>query len=422
MAKSRKRRLEEKSSSTNMLFPPLKNDYSTDKEESLEIDYSRFKSDSSSQEESEITGLKYKTTKTLDTFKSFFLFHRSEVQENIEGDEELDDNTEMQVILGESHAPAEYFAMQVLIRLGIVAAKCRITTDKDGIPMIASRAFEPYLPMAGVRAEVAISPEAQPHLHRIRCKYKFDIEKQLLRDLEEKKDYKVSGNTFGTDVAALLLGDFDLQPDCENLGLIRYGNRFYCAAIDKEKAVFAGYDYKTLDKIVNSGNVPVAKDALYKFRLLDQELAVVNQIDSALVVTDSQCDFDRIFRNKRVLRTPLLAKVSEIYCTNLKTSAQSLLDHYKTKLGENYLTEFAVREKYRATIADQICRGLSLPSEAMKVVIEDLRAPYYQEFFVNKKYITEADCKNEKLLDMLAQDFKAEFTLEPDKLSKKFGK
>jgi hypothetical protein len=245
-------------------------------------------------------------------------------------------------------------------------------------------------------------------------RYQLDIKKQVLVDLEEKRSYKISGNTFASDIAATLVADEDFQPDYTNFGLFRCGNRYYCAAIDKEAASFQGESYDVLQ--AKAAKERISSDGLYVARTQDQALAIVQRIADALIVTSGQCDFDRIFLNPRVLATGMLAEKSAQYCENLKVSAHSLLDHYEQCYGKNYLAEFAEREKLRQELANSIIQELQLPQEMDRLIIEDLRGVYYQEHFTTAGCISASDLKNDALRKALTEDLRWECGMTHRKL------
>lgn len=292
------------------------------------------------------------------------------------------------------HRFNEYFAIEVLLRLGIRTPKARII----GNQYVATKGIEGYIPMIGVRHDLTIA-YSKDKLTSIRQQYKIDTEKQIIID-SQKREYKISGNAFAANIAAILIQDADFQCDGCNFGLTRVGNRFYAAAIDKDKVSFNGRDYR-------EGYT----DKLFQSQTHEQSFYIIYQVFQALSKNaDGICDFDKIFLNTRVMATPKLAEISKEACDNLKLTAQSLLNHYHKKYGEKFLVEFADREQIRIKIAAQLIKAMNLDASWEALIVEDLRGPYYQNLFhdKNKRMISEHDLVNKKLINKINDDIQKE--------------
>lgn len=308
-----------------------------------------------------------------------------------------------------THNPIEYFALEVLSRIKINTPKGRIVQYIDKYSDLkfgmSVQEIADYIPMAIVRHDL---PSLGITIPPLRLKYKLDIKKQLIIDLEDSSTYRISGNTFAADIAALLIDDLDFQPDSNNFGLTKIGNRFYSYAIDKELARFNGDDYSTLLETHT-----VYKNDLFSSRKQDQELAVLYEIAQSLESLDGQCDFERIFYNSSVEATSAFSKnLCGEWCKNLMSTATSMLKHYQKKYGKDYLAEFCAREKIRTSIADSVIKKLEAPKDIKEIIIEDLRGPYYIDCFISKSGITESDLTNKKLFDAIISDIGKEFNIK----------
>lgn len=331
----------------------------------------------------------------------------------------LDKQPQSSIYFIAPHNPCEYFATEIMLRIGFVSPKCRIlTSNGKANTLISSQEIEGYIPMRAIRqySRKGKSFEGRfidKKLIPLRERYRLDIEKQIIHDYVESKEYRLSGNLFGGDIAALLINDRDFQSDEYNFGVVKLGSRFYAAAIDKEAATFNGDNYQEF-----AGDLTeITDDILFKSRTEEQMFEVLYQIEEALV-TDANgvCDFDRIFLNPRIQSTPqLLALSPATLCDNLKRSALSILSHYKKNYGEYSLKDYAAREILRNEIARVVMEKVecdaSQYSSIINTIVEDLRGPYYCDLFSDpvNKYIREDDVANIRLLDAVLADVAEEY-------------
>ena len=283
-----------------------------------------------------------------------------------------------------NHNRHEYFVLEYFQRFGIVTPKARFidAEHKGERGPIATKSIAGYIPMVAVRHDIPLEGDAlnDKNLVALRERYKIDIESQLITDLKENKQYKISGNLFGTDVATTLVNDKDLGPDSYNLGLVRRGDRFYAAAIDKDVDCFAGLPYRTLEAHVST----VLEDELFQSKTREQTIAIVYEIYQAYL----KGDFDKITTNERVKATKMIAGECEVLCENIKASALSLLAHFRKEYGRNFIQEYEEHEASRNAIADKVIEQLepylseSINQHDLRCdIIEDLRGPYYQKLF-----------------------------------------
>lgn len=294
-------------------------------------------------------------------------------------------------------------------------------------PLIASKSIDGFIPIDLVRRfgrrGDRLGPRNFDYLRDnesskyLKDRYELDIEKQIVYDHVEKKNYRISGNLFGSDIAALLICDYDFQSDGQNFGIVKVGARFYAAAIDKEAAKFEGKSYQELAKILSDRFI---NDFLYKSRMDDQVIAVVYQIAQALTQDiRGQCDFDRIFSNPRVNATHQLFMSPDERCANVKKTAASIVEHYQHIYGETFLEKYSDRDTLRKQIAYQVmanidCSDCTHNYEAIKhIIVEDLRGPYYRHLFSDqsKQLISNSDIDNSELLKVILTDVVEEYGL-----------
>lgn len=200
-------------------------------------------------------------------------------------------------------------------------------------------------------------------------------------------------------------------------GLVRRGNRYYCAAIDKANASFTGGNYKEPVEILE----PITDDALYTSAAIDQNFAFIQQIQAAAKPgADSLSDFDRIFFNPRVLKTLILANVCKEYCEKFRTSVAHALKYLlEGDFNPEFQKDYAVREKYRAQFAGIILEKLEPlpqhinPADIKKLIIEDLRGTCYENLFKEYGLLSPKDFENEELINAVIHDFPQEFEIMP---------
>lgn len=314
------------------------------------------------------------------------------------------------------HSLLEYFACEVLLAISINTPKIRIIAQPQGDQnyLMASQAIENYIPIRVFRTDVGNSLPTE--LQILRDTYELDIENQIIINKIDGTIYKISGNLFTLDLAALFLSDTDLQPKENNIGLIKEGSRFYVVTIDKDCTAFKGSNYYQLHGRLDDD---ILEDKLFKAQTSEQSLFLINAIAECLTLdTDGKCNFDKIFENPRVSNTPYLNESSTTYCNNIKKSATSIINHYKKTLGDNILFQFVEREKIRVLLADNVIQQLELkgmPFDAAKiknVLIEDLRAPYYAASF-HEPLISMSDVnENPQLMQRLIDDLTNELNLK----------
>jgi hypothetical protein len=328
------------------------------------------------------------------------------------------------------HSYAEYFALEILNILGLYAPKGRFVqvapSEVESKPVIAVNALNDYLPIISVRQDIFLLSNFSSsqsgaclnlnELFNNRVQYRLNLKRQVVVEVKSGKEFKISGPLFSADILAALVCDEDFQPDGNNFGLVRRGKRFFASAIDKDRARFEGRSYAELLAIMNH----VLKDELFSFKTFEQELAVVTSVHDALKIErDGLCVFDRIFRNPRVMATPVLAQLGHQYVELFKQSAASLLTHYTERHGDNFLAGYRQRESIRERIALKVVRQLpgdyTMAESEMRMrhIVEDLRAPYYQEYYLDQdsKVLVEADLNNPILANKIVQDICAEFDL-----------
>lgn len=314
------------------------------------------------------------------------------------------------------HNFLEYFACEVLLALGINTPKIRIIDLQQGEQnyLMASQAIENYIPIHVLRPDVDNSLPSE--LQILRDTYELNIENQLIINKFDGTIYKISGNLFTLDLAALFLSDTDLQPKGNNIGLIKKGNRFYAITIDKDLTNFNGSNYYQLHGRLDDN---ILEDKLFKTQTSEQALFLIYAISVCLTLdTDGKCIFDKIFENSRVSNTRYLNEITATSCKNIKKSANSIINHYKNTLGETVLSQFAEREKVRSHLADNIIHQLELngmlfdAAKVKNVLMEDLRAPYYTSFF-HEPLISQSDVnENPPLIQRLFDDLTNELNFE----------
>ena len=288
------------------------------------------------------------------------------------------------------HGPEAYFAYEIMLRLKIRTPKARVVERKH--QTLATRSIDGYITM--------------DELRKGKVKLALDIDRQIIKDTNSGEEYKISGNLFAADIFAVLLNDKDFQPQTGNLGVKRVGNRFYAVAIDKEQASFTGKNYEKLMDEPDLSNV--IHDTLFQSRTEEQKLFIIDELSKALATDESkECDIDRIFLNPRVLATPQLSKtnINVTWCDHFKKSAHSLIEYYKKIYGDNFLEKFSEEETKREQIANAVIDALVLDDpqnqlELKRIIMEDLRAPYYKEI------------KADQLVTTIVDDISHEFSLK----------
>lgn len=305
------------------------------------------------------------------------------------------------------HQFNEYYACEIFTALGLVVPKIRTVTGKQ--TKIASKSLDGFIPMSQIRSDV-------PRNYKILRQYELDFKNQTLSQVYDKsKQYRISGNLFATHIASLLVADADLQPKNNNLGVIKLGNRFFGASIDKDKSSFLGWNYQQLYKYVEE---ELMEDELFQACTLDQELVIIHKIQQSLAVGDKKsCTFDKIFLSERVKATDYLSEKCEEKLINFKKSAMSMLAHYQKKHGETYLELFLAREKIREKIVDAVLHAFDMDLHSFmkikNIIVEDLRAPYYKIYFHDKNAISHDDLTNSILKEVIIEDIRKEFGFNP---------
>jgi hypothetical protein len=325
------------------------------------------------------------------------------------------------------HNEVEYFALEILLKIGFVTPKARLSYRRecrhpDGVfdyalKTMVTNALTNYIPMIAVRHDIPLEIAASPNVIRpIREQYEIDITRQIILDHKERKAYRISGNLFSADIAGILIGDEDLQPEDCHLGLVKIGNRFLTAAIDKEKVSLTGsVPPKNYEEMLQRADKRITTSLLFSTREKEQVMAILYQIHCACESKEE--GFDAIFDNPRVRRTALLAKIAETCQGNLKHAAKLMLERFSKVFGQAFQAEFAVREDLRHKIVDNIFEKhaeiFSESSEADKLIIraniiDDLKGPYYTSLFLNQAMITVADLDNGRLMAEMVNDIKDE--------------
>lgn len=328
-----------------------------------------------------------------------------------------------QVTVPLKQIPEEYFALEILNYLGINTPKARITSNVIAeakeprveyitateaiLNFIPLSAFSPYYDESYQYA-AGYEPDRKLWV-ALRERYHFDCENQIFLDKQTNQKCKINHNMFGAHILAALIGDFDFGFHNANCGFVRKGNRFYAVAIDKEAARFEGQTYEYLVNLTSGAFT----DPIFESSTQDQILAIINRLEIGLKrsVFVKRSDFEKIFLNPRVLATEDLAVVCKTFFENFTITANSFIDHYKKVYGQDCLKEFTARENIRQQIAVKVIAELKLPNEFLEIIIEDLRAPYYQIYFKNKTQISKDDADNSELLKAIIADLRVELNL-----------
>lgn len=316
----------------------------------------------------------------------------------------------------------EYFAFEILNYIGVNTPKCRFSTFKrsDYISydqVLASKAIPELMPMCVFDDRRSLlsgycSPnkETLKQLLSWNQRYKLDIQKQIIIDTVENRQCRISGHLFCTDIAALLVDDCDFQATGFNLGVTRVGNRFFTIAIDKARASYQGKTYQELASPPSQTYYNVVTEALYKFRMNEQALAFVYKVYLGLQIKNGLCDFDRIFSFQRCVNSGMPVEQSQVWCQNLKRTASSFVEHYKNIYGADCFEAFAEREKLRDMFARQMQKELFFDDDYLPILVEDLRAPYYQSLYANQISFSQSDLNNRNLIEAVKADLVIEFS------------
>lgn len=299
----------------------------------------------------------------------------------------------------------EYFALEILQYIGINTPKLRVTSGsfddshhKPGISrtrsqgIAAVKSMDGYIPMF----DLVMGIHGDVHL---------DIATQrIIHNKNPHETYKISGQVFTAYIAACLIDDSDFGFEEFNFGMMRVGNRYYSAAIDKDCAQFN-------DAVINRIRYRTLK--IFKSVCLDQELFIISRLQQGLTPDKNGiCDFDRIFQNSRVIATPEVAANQLRKSVNLKMRAENIINLYLHD-HPGCIQKFSRREAIRQQIADRILEDFNISGDherdaMMDIIIEDLRGPYYTEYFQLSE-LSQKDVKNEKLLAAIRQDISKEF-------------
>lgn len=314
------------------------------------------------------------------------------------------------------HGIQSYFAIEIVQFLGLNTPKTRLIEGKikdhlhhennNRSAYFAAKGIPNLIPV-GFMNRTGDPYPYQPGSNDIRRRYQLNTAEQTVCDKETHTPLRIAGHTYASFIIAKLIGDADFQEQDYNFNLARIGNRFYPVAIDKEGANFSGRIVEHLRWI----------DSDFKtYCQLDQQLAVALAIKNGLQPSaDGVCDFDRIFLNPRVKATPFICERAETYLARFKVTAQSIIDIFLRR-DAGIFAKFQQRENYRQAIANSVLEQLNLPrdlknNELAKLIIEDLRGPYYQAYFFSDNQISAADCDNEDLIVRIMNDVAHEFGL-----------
>lgn len=327
-----------------------------------------------------------------------------------------------------THAKLEYFIMEILCQIGLNTPKTRFTkhTRSFGgnireLNALAQNSVEGYIPIAAFfNLEFYGKKEISPKLIEIRNRFTIDFQKQVIIDLQNQKEYKISGNLFAANIGGIFIQDTDFQLEGGNVGLVQRGNRFFAFLIDKDQAHING---KTAEKFSEMPNV---KRQLFENRITggaldEQRLFILNGIDKAIRKDKKgNLPLKNIFLNQRIDNSGILDRnttpkqredqVKE-QIKNLQKTGESILLYY-TDNNLKKLKSFRKREKIREKIADAVIQKLlkispniQYEKEALKeIILEDLRAPYYRHFFKNNDNISTLDQENPALVNAIVTD------------------
>lgn len=98
------------------------------------------------------------------------------------------------------------------------------------------------------------------------------------------------------------------------------------------------------------------------------------------------------------------------WCQNFKKSISSMIEHYKNTYGTDCLGNFAERENLRSCFAKKMIKEIPDSDSFFPFLMEDLRAPYYQNLFANKTTFSQLDFQNQALIDAIKADLEIEFS------------
>lgn len=238
-------------------------------------------------------------------------------------------------------------------------------------------------------AELKTRVEENERFKRFVDEYKFDLIKQTIS--HGGVEYKIRGNYFGSNIAALLIGDTDFQPGGANLGFVRQGNHFIVAAIDKDKTEFKGDSYEGLLTRTRE----IQEDPIYSYSTLDQKLYSFQCIEIAL----TKGTFDAI--------------CPEHIAVNIKKSASSILTHPHSPWPKEK-TAFMQREHIRHQLTQKILQELNISPDSSiyfkyaALIMDDLRGRHFEPYFAEKS-ISPKDLTNKKLLGAAVGAYMREF-------------
>ena len=315
-----------------------------------------------------------------------------------------------------SHNVIEYVGNEVLNQIGFNTPKTRITAEElrsrktnevyDVNYGVGSEAIPGYMPIAGF-IESSDPKIKDSGILQNKKKFKLDMARQVVVDLETNQEFKVSGNLFAANIGAVLVNDKDFQPEQYNVGLVRRGDRYFAYLIDKDQIEFNGKNFQE-----NLGTVDrkVIKSSIFNSATRDQQLYIINEIQKAL----ENGHFKSIFSNKRITQSynQINKPISELEKASncAEVTAKSTVEYYLNLLNESNLDSFRERENWRDQLAEKVIEKLGLnisdeeKSALREIIKEDLRANYYQPLFSNKAQITKEDLNNAALIEKLVAD------------------
>lgn len=139
-------------------------------------------------------------------------------------------------------------------------------------------------------------------------------------------------------------------------------------------------------------------------------MALLNNISLGLNSKAGQCDFDRIFSYPRIINSGISIEQSNKWSDNCKRTALSIINHYKTEYGDDFLEEFKEREELWAQFPRRLINQYSYPETFFRIIKEDLRSPYYQNLFSNKQSFSLCDLDNDQLIESITADLNSELS------------
>lgn len=313
------------------------------------------------------------------------------------------------------HRDIEYLVMEVLCQLGLNTPKTRFlskaTDFKSSWKTVATLGLSGYIPMTALLDLFYYRDKKPPkELQEINKLYRLNPQNQTIIDLKTGKEYKISGNLFASNIAGLFVQDNDFQAEGLNLGVVKQGNRFFAVLIDKDMCTIDG---APIERILRTITQDIIRSDIFNHTLTDQKLAIIDEISKIIEKKEESPILEQIFLSARVLNSNLSYDYNALtqMAHDLKETGASIVSYF-TKDDPAVLAGYRRREEIRASIADEVIEKLMLATkkpekidkEALKaIIIEDLRAPYYQTLYKQDR-LGKADVGNNNLINAIMND------------------